>query len=249
MGRPMMATVAMLTLRNLLGRRRALLMLALPGVLLLLSLILRLTVQESSRPQVTAGVLGGFALATLVPLLGLLAGTGAIGPEIDDGSIVYLLSKPVSRYRLVVAKLAVAVLVVVVFAALPILVAGLLLNGTGDGLAVGFFVAALVGGTAYCAVFLLLAVVTRNAVVVGLIYALVWESLVGSFVPGAKALSIQQWGLSLTQAVIDTGRAEELGVTAAVRLPVAVPLLVIVLVAATAYAGHRLRALRLTNDD
>ena len=47
--------------------------------------------------DITVGILGGFALATMVPLIGLIAGTGAIGPEIDDGSIVYLLAKPVSR--------------------------------------------------------------------------------------------------------------------------------------------------------
>ncbi|NED81848.1 ABC transporter permease, partial [Streptomyces sp. SID11233] len=46
----------------------------------------------------TAGeVLGGFALATMVPIIGVIAGTGAIGPEIDDGSVLYLLAKPVKR--------------------------------------------------------------------------------------------------------------------------------------------------------
>ena len=92
---PVNATVAQLTVRTILGRRRALLLLALPVVLLVLSLIVRATVDADSREDVTIGLLGTFALATLIPLLGLIAGTGAIGPEIDDGSIVYLLAKPV----------------------------------------------------------------------------------------------------------------------------------------------------------
>ncbi len=54
-------------------------------------------------------------------------------------------------------------------AAVPTLLAGLMLTGTADGLAVGYAVGAAVAGIGYCALFLLLAVVTRNAVVAGLL--------------------------------------------------------------------------------
>jgi ABC-2 type transport system permease protein len=240
----MNATVVQLTARTLLGRRRAWLLLALPAVLLLLAVLLRLTVDATSRPEVAVGLLGAFALATLVPLIALISGTGAI----DDGSIIYLLSKPLNRHTIVLSKLAVAVGVVAVFAALPVWLAGLVLVGTRDGLAVGYGLGTLVAGVTYCAAFLLLAVLTRNAVVIGLIYALVWESLVGSLVPGAQALSIQQWGSALTRVVVGDP-ADDLGVTAAVRPEVALPLLAAVAVVATWFAGSRLRSLRLTGDE
>ena len=242
----MNATVARLTARSLLGRRRAYLLMALPGVLILLCILVRLLAGEDN--DITVGILGGFALSTLVPLLGLIAGTGSIGPEIDDGSIVYLLSKPLSRHSIAVTKAAVAATVVTVFAALPVLVAGLVLAGTSDGLAAGYFVGALVAGLAYATLFLLLAVVTRHAVVIGLIYALIWESLVGSYVPGAQALSIQQWSLALSAKVVGS-RADALGVTSAVSLGAAVPLLVLLAAGSTWYAGRRLRSLRLTSDE
>jgi ABC-2 type transport system permease protein len=242
------ATVAQLTLRTLLGRRRAWLLLALPAVLLVLAVVLRLAVDEGSRADVAVGLLGAFAVATVVPLLGLIAGTGAIGPEIDDGSIVYLLAKPLSRHVIVVSKLAVAIGVIGTFAALPVLAAGWVLVGSADGLAVGYGLGALVGGVAYCALFLLLAVLTRNAVVIGLIYALVWETLIGSLVPGAQALSIQQWALALTRVVVGDP-ADALEVTAAVRPEVALPLLAVVTVGATVFAGSRLRSLRLTGEE
>lgn len=240
------ATVAQLTARSLLGRRRALLLMGLPGVLLLLAALSRGLAGE--KEGITVGVLGGFALATLVPLLGLIAGTGAIGPEIDDGSIVYLLSKPVSRFSIATTKVLVAVGVVAVFAALPTLFAGLILSGTSDHLAVAYALGALVAGTAYCALFVLLAVLTRHAVVVGLLYALIWESLVGNLIPGAQALSIQQWSLALTEHVVG-GQAQGLKISSAVGLGAAVPLLVGVFVGSTWYAGWRLRSLRLTSDD
>jgi len=242
----MNATVARLTARSLLGRRRAYLLMALPGVLILLCILVRLLAGEDN--DITVGILGGFALSTLVPLLGLIAGTGSIGPEIDDGSIVYLLSKPLSRHSIAGTKAAVAATVVTVFAALPVLVAGLVLAGTSNGLAAGYFLGALVAGLAYATLFLLLAVVTRHAVVIGLIYALIWESLVGSYVPGAQALSIQQWSLALTAKVVGS-RAEALNVTSAVSLGVAVPLLVLLAAGSTWYAGRRLRSLRLTSDE
>jgi ABC-2 type transport system permease protein len=234
-------TIAMITWRSMVGRRRALLLLALPMVLILLAVALRLT--GVSDAGVSAGVLGLFAMGTLVPLLGLIIGTGVIAPEIDDGAIVYVLAKPVPRLTIVTTKLAVAIACVAVFAALPTFVAGILMAGNDDGLAVAYGIGTLVGGIAYCAVFLLLGVVTRHAVVVGLMYALVWESLIGGYVPGARTLSIQQWAVSVTSRLAADG-----AVTADVRLPVAVVLLVVVTVAATLYAGQRLRSLTLTDQ-
>jgi len=241
-------TVARLTARTLLGRRRALLLLLLPVLLLVLALVLRLTVSAESRAEVAVALLGAFALATVVPLLALIAGTGAIGGEIDDGSIVYLLSKPLSRHVIVITKFLVAAATTTAFGAVPVLVAGLVLIGGGEDLAVAYALGALAAGSAYCAVFLLLAVLTRNAVVVGLIYALVWESLVGSVVPGAQALSIQQWAGALSRAVVGA-EADSLSVLSAVGLAVAVPLLAGVTLGAVALAGHRLRSLRLAGEE
>jgi len=242
----MNATVAQLTARSLLGRRRALLLLALPGVVILLAVISRSLAGQD--PDHTVVLLGGFALGTLVPLLGLIAGTGAIGPEIDDGSIVYLLAKPLRRSSIILSKLVVAIGVITAFGVLPTLVAGLILSGTEERLAVAYTVAALVAGITYCALFLALAVITRHAVVVGLLYALIWESLVGSLVPGAQALSIQQWSLALTERIVGS-RAAVLDITSAVSLGAAVPLLLAVAGGFTWYAGWRLRSLRLSSDE
>lgn len=123
---------------------------------------------------------------------------------------------------------------------------GLLLTGEAGGLTLGYAVGAAAAGTGYCALFVLLAVLTRNAVVLGLTYALIWKSLVAQFVPGARALSIQQWALALTERVVGDP-AERLGATSAVGLE-GLPLLVAVVVGCTWYAGRRLRTLRLTSD-
>ncbi|MER6438177.1 MULTISPECIES: ABC transporter permease subunit [unclassified Streptomyces] len=235
-------TVARLTYRGLLGRRRALILCVLPALLIVISVAVRSF--SGADDQVAADLLGGFALATMVPIIGVIAGTGAIGPEIDDGSVVYLLAKPLKRPTIIFTKLIVAVAVTMAFSAVPTFIAGMILNGNGQQIAVAYTVAALVASIAYAALFLLLGTVTRHAVVFGLVYALVWEALFGSLVSGARTLSVQQWALAVAHKV--TGGDL---VTSDVGLTTATVLLVAVTVLATWYAGQRLRSLTLAGEE
>ncbi|RII11906.1 ABC-2 family transporter protein [Streptomyces sp. YIM 130001] len=235
-------TVARLTYRALLGRRRALILFSLPALLIVIAVAVRTL--SGADDQVAADVLGGFALATMVPLIGVIAGTGAIGPEIDDGSVVYLLAKPIKRPTIIVTKLIVAIAVTMVFSAVPTFIAGMILNGNGQQVAIAYTIAALVGSIAYAALFLLLGTVSKHAVVFGLVYALVWESLFGSLVAGARTLSVQQWSLAVAQKVSGGDL-----VSSDVGLPLAVVLLVGVTVLATWYAGQKLRTLTLAGDE
>ncbi|MBO1415345.1 ABC transporter permease [Streptomyces sp. FH025] len=236
-------TVARLTLRGLLGRRRGALLLVAPALLLVISAIAGASSDGASH-DLTAKILGQLDLGTLVPILGLVIGTGVIATEIDDGSIVYLLAKPLPRHRIVTTKLVVAIGITWLVAAVPTLLAGLLLYGTRDGVALGYTVAVLVAGAAYSALFLLLGVVTRHAVVAGLAYALVWESLIGNFVEGARTLSVQQWGRAVAEAV-----AGDTAIGADVSLGAAVPLLLVVTVAATVLASVKLAGLTLASEE
>jgi ABC-2 type transport system permease protein len=238
----MNGTIAMITFRAMLGRRRALLLLALPALLIVLAVVLRWT--GNNDLDVSANVLQKFGLATLLPLLALIAGTGVIGPEIDDGQIMYVLTKPIPRQVIVLTKLAVAIVLVAAFSVVPTLLAGLLLTGTTAQLVPAFTVGVLVGGVAYSAVFVALAVLSRNAVTIGLLYALVWETLLGSFAPGAKSASIQQWALSVTDALTPASP-----VTSSVDLGVAIPLLVAVTVGAAFLAAFRLRSLTIASAE
>jgi ABC-2 type transport system permease protein len=235
------AVVARITVRGLLGRRRALLLVLLAAPLLALAIVLRAL--GLANENVAASVLRLYGLGTLLPLVALIAGTGVFSPEIDDGTIVYLLSKPLGRPAIVHTKLAVAAAMTVVATAVPMLAAGLVLFGTSGGLALGMTVAAVAGGVVYSAIFVLIGIVTRHAVVVGLVYALVWESAVGQYVPGARLLSVQQWALSL-----GAGFSDGSALHGDLAPGVALLLLIAAGVAATVLAGQRLRSLSLTGE-
>ncbi|MET9557882.1 ABC transporter permease subunit [Streptomyces sp. NPDC006645] len=235
-------TVARLTYRALLGRRRAAVLLILPVLLIFIAVAVRTL--KGVDDQIASDILGGFALATMIPLIGVIAGTGAIGPEIDDGSIVYLLAKPVKRPTIIFTKLIVAIAVTMVFSAVPTFIAGFILNGNGQQIAVSYTIAALVASIAYSALFLLLGTVSRHAVVIGLVYALVWETLFGSLIAGARTLSVQQWALAVAEKTGGEGM-----ITSDVGLPLAIVLLVGVTVVATWYAGQKLRTLTLAGEE
>lgn len=242
MSGPVNATIAGITWRALVGRRRALLLLALPVVLLGLAVALRLT--GVAGVATSRAVLSAFALGTLVPLLGLIIGTGVIAPEIDDGSIVYLLAKPVPRPVIVVSKTVVAVGCVLVFGVLPVALTGLLLNPSEPALGVGYGLGALLAGVTYSALFVMLAAVTRHAVVFGLVYVLLWEGLLGPLLPGIRWFSVTQWGSAVAEKVSqDFGLDTQLGLTYALAAAA------VVTVAAAWFAGSRLRSFRLTGEE
>lgn len=239
----MNGTVLNLTFRGMLGRKRSLLLFALPLVMLVLAGAIRWFVGDDD-PDSTVLLLHRFALGTLLPLVALIAGTGVVAPEIDDGEIVYLLAKPVSRWSIVVSKLVTAIVLTIAFTTVPTVLAGAILTGDVLDPIPGFAAGTIVGAVAYCAVFVLLGVVSRHAAVFGLLYALVWESLVGGYVPGARAVSVQDWAYSLTYALgTDLDTKPEVGAA------VALPLLAAVTVVAVVVAVQRLRSLSLAGDD
>ncbi len=235
-----------LTVRGLFGRRRAVLLVILPVLLLLLAALTRWA--SGGDPTASAGLTGGFAMGTVVPLMCLLVGTGVIGPEIDDGSIVYLLAKPLPRRTILLSKLVVALAAALVFAVLPAMASAAIAGDQGMRLTMAFGVTAALAAITYTTIFVALSVVTRNAVIVGLLYALVWETLLGGYVPGVRDVSVRQWALAPAEQLLGT-RAAEWGVTSVVSVTVGLALLAATTVAAAVLAVRRLQTLRLTTGD
>ena len=90
-------TVAAITVRATLGRRRAFLF-AIPAVILIaLTLVLQGVPPGGRRGR--RRILGDFGFSVLLPLTALIIGSSVLGAEIDDGSIVHLLATPVRRVR------------------------------------------------------------------------------------------------------------------------------------------------------
>jgi ABC-2 type transport system permease protein len=236
------ATIVRLGVRSVFGRRRGILLFVLPVVLVGLAVLVRVLVGEDLRAA--RNTLDALGLVVVVPLVALLATTGLLAPEIDDGSIAYLLAKPISRHLIVASKLVVAAGCVLAFAVLPMLIAGLVLYADEPRLGLGFALGSLAAGLAYCALFAYLSVLTRHAVVVGLIYLLVWEGLLGGLLDGVRWLSITRWAQAITELV-----ATRVSLVDHLGWGYAVVATAVVIVVGTWLTGRRLRAFNLTGDE
>ena len=233
-------TVASLTLRATLGRRRALAF-AIPAVVLIgLTLVLR-----ASKPG-GAGwpdqVLGDFGFSVLLPLTGLIIGTSVLGAEIDDGSALHLLATPVRRAEIIGTKFAVAAGLTALFAAVPELIAGLIAPYQ-SGLAVALFVGALAGSVIYTAVFVMASVLTSRAIAVGLLYVLIWEGLLANLVGGVRVLSIAHYSLGIANGI-----HPDANLGAGLTLTTSVVLGAIVTIGALVIAARRLATFAIVGD-
>ncbi|MEU4399895.1 ABC transporter permease subunit [Micromonospora orduensis] len=234
-----MSTITWITARGLFGRRRFLLLLPLPLVLLGLAVLCRSLGVDPG--QWGPPVLVGLGLAVVLPVVALIIGTGVLGAEIDDGTVVHILTKPLPRWQIVLPKLAVAAGVTAVTVAVPLYVAGVLADSVRLGLALA--AASALGALAYSALFLALSLVTRRPVLLGLVYVLIWEGLLGNFVSGTKVLSIQQYVIALADRLAPTGLLET-----SVSVPVASVMTALVSVGFTVLAVDRLRSFSVAGE-
>ena len=213
-------TVAWITFRATMGRRRAFLFVIPAVILIVITIALKVT-RPPARPW-PSHVLGTFGFSVLLPLTALIIGSSVLGAEIDDGSIIHLLATPVRRSSVIISKFIVATGLTIVFAAVPELIAALISGGgyaepvetggpggivtagaaiSNSGFAIGLFVGAVVGAVIYNAIFVMVSAATTRAIAVGLLYVLVWETLLSNFVSGVRLLSVSHYSLGIANAI------------------------------------------------
>jgi len=234
--------IASVTLTGLLGRRRSLLMLLLAGVPVLVGLLVRANTDGISEVGAT---LDGLEVRIILPLIALVFGTAALGSELEDGTAVHLLTKPIGRTTIVLAKVAVAgtltaALVVpsTVLAAVLLSEPGTDLAGTAGSLAIGVFA----GSYLYASIFGALSIITSRGLILGLGYALIWEGLAAGVLPGSQIFSVREYVRGIVHAVSPTTIDSIVGVGAVAYAAVA-------LVAALAIASYRLAVYEVRGSD
>jgi len=197
-------TVMWLTWRQLFARRRIWLAVAFALAPLLFTLVFMVVGDDGTDARV--GFLSvlqrDIVIGTLLPLAAVIFGTTAFGGEVDDGTLVYLLVKPIPRWQVVLSKLTVATLSTLAVIAPAVLLPWLVLRNADlpFSFAGGFLVGAAVGSVIYCALFLSLGLATRRALVVGLLYVIGFEATLSRSLGGLRSLSVREFAVAVSQA-------------------------------------------------
>lgn len=146
---------------------------------------------ESVYDSLVPGLIFSFSLT----ILSVIYSTNIVSQELEQRTIVYLLTRPIPRWRILLAKFAASLVIVWGTTMLSVVLLAVVLFGTRLGAAgVGpDLLALLLGGLAYGSLFLLLATLLARPLIYGLLFVFGWETWVPTL-PGSFAkLSIMTY--------------------------------------------------------
>ena len=181
---------------------------------------------------------------TILPLATVILATNALGNEIEDRTMVYLILKPIRRSRIILEKYSAVVQSTWIAMVLGMLVSWVMASQGNviddiDVLAAAVL-AVLIGVLTYGALFLALSLIVPRALIAGIMYVLFWETLLGRIIPGARLLSIQHYVQSLYSRMLSDPLME---VNNALQFPSAMLAVSVLLALSLLFATFRLRAM------
>ena len=198
-----LAALFVLTLRQHLRGRRLIVL----SVLFLLPSVLVVIVKLTAEPPPSFSSHLEFVFtlilipSMLATLTALLYAAGIVRDEIEEQTLTYLMLRPLPRWALYVTKLAATTLVTSVMTGTFTMLAMLVIHLDSpdqwrDALldrglkTVALLAIAQVG---YCALFGVIGLLTRHALIVGILYVIVFEGLLANFDTVARRLTLMYY--------------------------------------------------------
>ena len=219
-----MTSVFMLTLRQLSGKWRLVIMTALAAMPVLFTGLLVRSAQTPDVAEFETIVLSAMLAGSIAPLIIVAIASVAFANEIEDRTLANLTLAPIPRWQIVAPKLLAAVTV-----AGPFIVASAFLTSFiafNHDMTATFAVtaSAIVGLLLYSSVFLWLGLVTKQAIGVGLLYIVLWEGFFSGYVSGIRFFSIRHYATALMHGLDPRRFAadEHVGLGVAIGVAVAV---------------------------
>ena len=196
-----MQAVYALTLRQLSGKWRIVIMTILAILPLILTLNLLADNDAISVLEYENLMIGSMLAGAFGPLIMLATAAAAFGNELDDRTLANLTISPVPRWKIALPKLLGTVTVSGPFIVLSALITSHLAFG-GDmraTIAVGTGALALV--VMYASMFTWLGLVSTQAIGLGLLYIVLWEGFFSGFITGVRLLSIRFYAIAVMRAI------------------------------------------------
>ena len=135
-------------------------------------------------------------LSLYAPVATLVLASAALSDPVDDGTMVYLWLRPMGRWKIGLGALLATWTVTLPLVLVP-MVGMAVLSGGGPSLVRGTLLAGSLAVIAYGALFVLLGLWVRRALIWGLAYILLWEGFVAIAGDNAQRLAIRSYTRSL----------------------------------------------------
>ncbi len=190
--------IVRVTLRQLLGGKRLIILVllgAIPAVVVWLStpnLAQRAMLDRYHEAAVPT------LLLIVVPIAAIVLGSAALGDERRDGTLSFLIVRPLRRSTITAAKMTAAWLAAAGVTSMSGVLASLAIGvRASDWSTLGPTIVGIVIATAcYVSAFLLVGHLTARAVLIGLIYVFIWESGISFAAPALANVSLFRIGLT-----------------------------------------------------
>jgi ABC-2 type transport system permease protein len=192
-----MGSVYRLTLRQLSGRWRLLIMTVLAAMPVVIAVLMLADRNAPAMHEFETVILGGMLAGSIAPLVVLAIAAAAFANEIEDKTLANLTLAPIPRWQIAVAKLLGTITIAGPFIAVSAFATSHVAF-LGDWTAtLAVTTAALVGVALYAAAFVWLGLVSTQAIGLGLLYIVLWEGFFSGFVQGVRLLSIRHHTIAL----------------------------------------------------
>lgn len=236
-----MGPLYFISLRQLTGRPRLLIIGLLSAVPILMGFVVSLNDGGIDTNDLDNSLISLLIGAAVLPIITLTVSTAALGNDLEDRTLSNLTLTPVARWEIVLPKLAAAITI-----SLPPVLISAIVSVSFAYDSDSQVIAAVVFGVvlailAYASLFLWLGLATGRALGYGLMYIFLWEFLFTGFVSGIRFLSIRAYMLGVVRGVDDNRFVDD--ANQIISLPVSIVVLIAVIVIFTALSIRRLRTM------
>jgi ABC-2 type transport system permease protein len=196
-----MNAVYTLTLRQLSGKWRVIIMLILAIMPVILTVNLLRDNDAVAILEFETIMLSTMLAGSIAPLIVLATASAAFGNELDDRTLANLTISPLPRWKIAIPKLLAAITVSAPFIVVSFMTVAYMAF-LGDVRATFAVTVASISLVAmYASLFLWLGLVSPQAIGIGLLYIVLWEGFFSGFIAGARLLSIRFYAIAIMRAI------------------------------------------------
>lgn len=219
-----MGAVYQLTLRQLTGRWRLLVMALLAALPAIMAWLLLRSGSGPSVGEFEMIVLSAMLAGSITPLVVLATAGAAFANEVEDKTLANLTLAPLPRWQIALPKLLAVITIAAPFMAVSAFLTSHVAFLADLRATLAVTLATVAAVALYASAFVWLGLWTTQAIGIGLLYIVIWEGFFSGFVAGVRLLSIRHYAIALMHG-LDPRRfpsAGSLNLTAALVVSVLV---------------------------